>query len=286
MASAFTEIADRVWVSRRDAFDVNVALIEGEAGLVVVDTYTSAAGAERVLADLRRVSSAPIRHAVNTHVHFDHSFGNGVFARQGAELIAHEAAAAGLPAHAEEIRREAAAEPAEPVHPEIAATEPVVPGRTLSSVLALDLGDRTVEVVHPGRGHTDGDVIVIVPDAGVLLAGDLVEESAARAGVPGFGPDCFPLEWPLSLDLVLGLTTPSTVVVPGHGAPVGQDFVTEQRAAIGVVAETIRDLAGRGIPADQALGAAEWPYPREELAHAVARGYAQLPSAQRRLPLV
>ena len=62
------------------------------------------------------------------------------------------------------------------------------------------------------------------------------------------------MDWPLSLDIVLGLITPATVVVPGHGAPVDRDFVEEQRNDIGIVAETIRDLATRGVPVDQALG--------------------------------
>ncbi len=107
-----------------------------------------------------------------------------------------------------------------------------------------------------------------------------------RNGVPGFGPDCFPLEWPLSLDIVLSLTTPASVVVPGHGAPVGREFVEDQRNAIGVVAETIRDLATRGIPLAEALEAGQWPYPREELADAVRRGYEHLPRSQKRLPLI
>ena len=157
---------------------------------------------------------------------------------------------------------------------------------TFSSAVALQLGDRQVELVHPGRGHTGGDLVVRVPDADVMLAGDLVEESMLRNAVPGFGADCYPMEWPLTLDVVLGLSSASTVVVPGHGAPVDREFVEEQRNAIGVVAETIRDLATRGIPVDDALAAAEWPYPREELAHAVRRGYEHLPRSQKRLPLV
>ena len=70
------------------------------------------------------------------------------------------------------------------------------------------------------------------------------------------------MDWPLSLDIVIGLVTPSTVVVPGHGAPVDRDFVETQRNEIGVLAETIRDLATRGVPADQAVAAAQWPYSR------------------------
>jgi glyoxylase-like metal-dependent hydrolase (beta-lactamase superfamily II) len=159
-------------------------------------------------------------------------------------------------------------------------------GHTFSSAAVLDLGDRMVELVHPGRGHTAGDLVVRVPDADVLLAGDLVEESVARHGVPGFGPDCFPLEWPLSLDIVLGLTTADSVVVPGHGAPVGREFVEDQRNTIGIVAETIRDLATRGVPLAEALESGQWPYPRDELADAVRRGYEHLPRSQKRLPLI
>lgn len=280
----FTEIADRVWVARYPWFDVNVGLIAGENGLVVVDTNASGPLGEETLAAVRRISSAPVLAAVNTHVHVDHVLGNAVFSAAGAELIAHEAAAAALPGHVAEVRAEHA--DGDPNYTDLLATEPVVPTRTFSSALTLDLGGRLLELVHPGRGHTDGDVVVRVPDADVLFAGDLVEESTADSVSPGLGPDCFPMDWPASLDLVLTLVPPGTLVVPGHGSPVDLDFVWEQRAALGVVAETIRDLAGRGVPLAEAPTAAEWPYPAEDMADAVRRGYEQLPSVRRQLPLI
>jgi hypothetical protein len=67
---------------------------------------------------------------------------------------------------------------------------------------------------------------------------------------------------------------------------VGKEFVQEQRGSIGVVAETIRDLASRGVSVRDALTAAEWPYPTEELAHAVRRGYEHLPRTSKTLPLI
>ncbi|HEX4190893.1 MAG TPA: MBL fold metallo-hydrolase [Marmoricola sp.] len=283
----FTEIADRVWVARYPWFDVNVTLIAGERGLVVVDTNASAVLGREVLAAVRRVSAAPLLAAVNTHVHFDHTLGNAVLVAQGAELIAHEHAAAALADHVAGIKAQAAAEVAEdPRLADLIATEVAVPTRTFSSALVLDLGDRMLELVHPGRGHTDGDIVVRVPDVDVLLAGDLVEESTERSAVPGLGSDCFPMDWPASLDLVLSLTGPATRIVPGHGAPVDADFVSEQRAALGVVAETIRDLAGRGVPLEQALEVGDWPYPAESMADAVRRGYEQLPHVRRQLPLI
>lgn len=254
-----TEIADRVWVARHEHLDVNATLVGGSAGLLVVDTLWSVP-ALRALLDgagpLDRVVAA-----VNTHAHFDHVLGNAVVSSAGVPVHAHEDAVTAIAAEVPDA--------VPPTHP-------------FSSAAVVDLGDRVVEVAFLGRGHTAGDVVVRVPDADVVLAGDLVEESAP----PAYGPDSFPLEWPATLDLLLGMTTSSTVVVPGHGTPVDRAFVQEQRADIGVVAETIADLAGRGVPAPAALGAAQWPFPAEALTDAVSRGFEQLPRTARRLPLL
>jgi glyoxylase-like metal-dependent hydrolase (beta-lactamase superfamily II) len=286
---AFTEIADRVWVARYEWFDVNVTLVGGDRGLLVVDTHASDLAARAVVDCVRRLGAGDVVGVVNTHEHFDHAFGNRAF----------RAAYGEIPIHAHEVAAERTVSAGErikglyddpdnlddPHRDEVQATVIVPADHTFSSAITLDLGDRAVELVHPGRGHTGGDLVLRVPDVDVLLAGDLVEESMARNGVPGFGGDCYPLEWPHSLDIVLSLSTSRTVVVPGHGAPVDREFVEEQRNAIGIVAQTIRDLAARGVPADQALEAVEWPYPREELADAVRRGYEHLPRSEKRLPL-
>ncbi len=281
--SEFTEVGERVWVARYAWYDVNVSVIEGEAGLLVVDTHASTKAAREVIADLRRLSARPVVGLVNTHDHFDHTFGNSVFREEYGEIpiTAHDSTAATTVANGEQRKRELA-EHGDDRAAEVAETALVAADHSFSSVTALDLGDRSVELVHPGRGHTAGDLVVRIDDADVLLAGDLVEES----GMPAYGSDCYPMEWPLSLDLALQLIGPATVVVPGHGAPVDRDFVREQRASIGVVAETIRDLAGRGVPLDQALAATQWPYPSEGLGEAVRRAYEQLPRDARRLPLL
>jgi glyoxylase-like metal-dependent hydrolase (beta-lactamase superfamily II) len=286
--TGFVEVADRCWVARHDYLDVNVGLVGGALGLLVVDTHCSEVEARRVVEQIRRLGVGEVVAVVNTHEHFDHTFGNVVLteAYDGPPIHAHEDAATGLARSGPLLQREAAADDGDPRHADIAATRIVMPTETFSSALAVDLGDRQVELIHPGRGHTGGDAVVRVADADVLFAGDLVEESSLRGGVPGFGDDCFPMEWPATLDLVISLLGSGSVVVPGHGDPVGRDFAEEQRSAIGVVAETIRDLASRGVPVRDALGAAEWPYPAEELEHAVRRGYEHLPRTARTLPLI
>lgn len=286
--AGFVEVGDRCWVARFDFLDVSVGLVGGGRGVLVVDTLASDTGGRRLVEEVRRLGAGEVVGIVNTHVHFDHVFGNRAVseAYDGPPVVAHEAAAEELDAHAAAAREEATRSE-DPGYAEVAATTDVLgPTETFSSARVVDLGDRFVEVLHPGRGHTAGDAVVRVGDADVLFAGDLVEESALRNGVPGFGPDCFPMDWPASLDLVVGMLGEGTVVVPGHGNPVDRDFVQDQRAAIGVVAETIRDLASRGVPVAEALDATEWPYPREELAHAVTRGYQHLPRGTRSLPLL
>lgn len=279
----FTEVADRVWVARHAWFDVNVSVVGGARGLLVVDTHASDRAAAEVLAEVRALGAGEVVGVVNTHEHVDHCFGNATFraAYDGVPIHAHEAAAEAQQAS---VGREGDYDPEgrDPRADEVRTTSLLPADHTFSSAAVLDLGDRYVELVHPGRAHTAGDLVVRVPDADVVLAGDLVEES----GTPGFGTDCHPLEWPLALDVALQLMTPTTVVVPGHGEVVDRGFVEAQRHDIGVVAETIRDLAGRGVTVRDALASAEWPFPADGLADAVRRGYEHLPRAQKRLPLL
>ena len=283
--AGFREVADRVWVARYAWFDVNITLVGGDRGLLVVDTHGSALAAREVVEDVRRLGAGDVTGVVNSHWHFDHSFGNATFrtAYGAVPVHAHENARDELEKWGPELKQRVRDFPDhDPHRDEVLATEIVLPDETFSSARVLDLGDRTVELVHPGRGHTSGDLVVRVPDADVVLAGDLVEESAH----PSIGTDAWPMEWPLALDIVLGLLTPDTVVVPGHGAPVGRSFVEDQRNELGIIAETIRDLASRGVPVDAALETGEWPWPRELLATAVRRGYEHLPRSQKRLPLI
>ena len=281
--TGFREVADRVWVARQEWFDLNVCLVGGAAGLLVVDTQASGRAARAIVDDVRALGVGPVTAVFNTHEHFDHTFGNGAFreAYGDVPIHAHEEAAARTIDAGERVKERYAADPTDPRGEEVRETEILPADQTFSSVRVLDLGDRQVELAHPGRGHSFGDAVVRIGDADVLLAGDLVEESAP----PAYGVDSHPLDWSGALDVVLNLVGPATVVVPGHGALVDRAFVEDQRDAIAIVAQTIRDLAASGVPADRALTEGEWPFPREGLVNAVARGYAALPPGGRGLPL-
>jgi glyoxylase-like metal-dependent hydrolase (beta-lactamase superfamily II) len=129
-------------------------------------------------------------------------------------------------------------------------------------------------MAYAGRGHTDGDVAVLVPDTEAVFLGDLVEESAH----PSFGSDCFPLEWADTLTSLLLETDEGAVVVPGHGRPVDIGFVTRQRDDIAAVATVVRERRLAGASLDQALRDTDprLPYPLADLESAFRRGWEQL----------
>lgn len=278
--SSISQVRDRVLIARDDWFDVNLTVVVGREGTVLVDTGASSTAITPLLEQWTDRSLPPVVAVVNTHAHFDHVLGNQavleafpealVWAHEDADLVGvHDEARAWFAAHPDDRRGE------------VFSTPVRLPDRTVSSVAVLDLGDRVVELLHPGPGHTGGDLVVHVPDADLLVLGDLVEESAP----PAWGPDSHPLAWPASLDLVLGLMGPDTLAVPGHGAPVSRDFVSTQQGQIAAVAQQVADLAAAGVGPGEMLETGSWPYPVELLHDAVARAWQQLPRGSKRLPL-
>jgi glyoxylase-like metal-dependent hydrolase (beta-lactamase superfamily II) len=266
--SGWEEVGDGVYYRRYSPWDVNVGVVRGGDGLLVVDTRASHRQAAELRTDLARLDPGPVRFVVNTHWHFDHCFGNYIFPE--AAGYGHEALPGWLAARGEEARAEAME--AEPERREEMAEVVVTPPRHLvGSSAVLDLGDRVVELAHLGRGHTDHDLVVLAP--GVAFAGDLVEESGPLA----YGDDSFPLDWPATVRALLDRTG-GGVVVPGHGEAVDRTFAEDQAQALTEVAAIVSELHGAGVPVDAALaeGAGRWPWPPEALAQAVRRGYAQL----------
>jgi glyoxylase-like metal-dependent hydrolase (beta-lactamase superfamily II) len=153
---------------------------------------------------------------------------------------------------------------------EIESVEIVPPDHLVRDHRTIRVGGRVVELRHLGRGHTDGDLVVLVADAHVLFAGDLIEEG----GPPSFG-DAFPLDWPATAGHVAALA--SGPVVPGHGKVVDRAYVQRQAADLATVAAEARAAHAQGIPEDRAAKLVALP--PTIAAHAIARAYAQLDGA-------
>jgi glyoxylase-like metal-dependent hydrolase (beta-lactamase superfamily II) len=235
------EIGTGVLVKRHRIMDLNVTLVLGDERCLVVDTHAHDGYAHELIASIRTVTALPLV-VVDTHAHFDHTFGNDAFERSqpGLEIWGHVDCARSLTEFGE-LQRRLAVQWMHDAQREddavaVEAVRIVPPNRTFTSEAALDLGGRTVTLFHPGRAHTGHDAVVDVPDADVTVAGDIVEEGAP----PSFG-DAFPLEWPGTLDTVMPRLR--RIVVPGHGDVVDEAFVAEQRRLLAEVAE-----AALGLP--------------------------------------
>ncbi|MFC0530720.1 MBL fold metallo-hydrolase [Phytohabitans kaempferiae] len=268
----FAEVADDVFVLRYPVLDVNTTLVLGDGVALIVDTLATPAQAADLVAAARRVTRMPWA-LVNTHHHFDHTFGNAALAGDPpCDIWAHEQTVSLLRARPEAVRREAYEEAlrlAPELAPDIARAPILAPNRAVQRESTVDVGGRAVVLRHLGRGHTAGDLVVQVPDADVIVAGDLVEEGAP----PSFG-DAYPLEWPEAVAELLRHTTPATVVVPGHGAVVGHNFVKGQHEELAALDWLIRDGHADGAPV--ATVAARAPFGPDAARVAVRRGYAEL----------
>jgi len=211
------EVAPNVFRAVAEPESVNLGLVVGSERALLVDTGSSPAQGAAVRASVAAVTDRPLSAVAITHWHYDHAFGLAAFA--DLLTIGHESVRARL--GSAEARAEA-------LRLGVDAADLVAPGRELAVATAVDLGDRRVEIAHLGEGHTEGDLVVVVPDVGVVFAGDLIES----AGPPSFGEDAVPGSWAATLDGVIGLMTATTVLVPGHGDPVDREFVFEQRGRI------------------------------------------------------
>ena len=269
---AWRMVAGGVYVCLAQPASVNLGLVVGSDFALVVDTGSSPGQGRLLRSAVTKVTDAPIQAAVATHWHYDHCFGLAGFT--DVATFAHESVASRLQS------REAAAAAAK-LGMEV--SELAVASREVAVAAALDLGGRRVEIAHLGRGHTDGDLVVVVPDANVVFAGDLIES----ANDPWFGDDSFPHEWAATLDSVIGLMTADTVAIPGHGEPVDREFVFGQRGRVAAVSGEIRRLSEAGISAAEALRVGSWPFPAAHIADGIDAGYRQLEvSSRKALPLI
>ncbi|MDQ3659767.1 MAG: MBL fold metallo-hydrolase [Actinomycetota bacterium] len=229
--SLWNEVGDRVHQRRYGSIDVSVCVVRGNDGLLVVDTRSSHREADEIRDDLSEFGAASVRWVMNTHAHFDHCFGNyrfGPHSDIGAPIYGHEL----MPKHLDDYERPLLAEwikngagggaeewLVESVGtPESLREIVITPTNELVAERALlDLGDRGVEILYLGLGHTDNDLLLHVPDSEAWLVGDLLEES----GPPVYGWGSFPLDWPQTIASLCERVTAGATLVPGHGTPVG-----------------------------------------------------------------
>ncbi|MEE9094711.1 MBL fold metallo-hydrolase [Pseudarthrobacter phenanthrenivorans] len=228
---------------------LNTGLIVGSKRAMVLDTGCGPRQGREILYAIREKTDLPLV-VVNTHAHYDHFFGNAVFAKSGVtEFWAHQNCAAEIDKRGDLQRRHVGT-----IEPEMSAGEGegvnlVVPNAIVKDQPVLvDLGGLTATLFYLGRGHTDGDLLVGTPTT--LFVGDLVEQG----GRPSF-EDSYPEEWADSLRHISALRHRYEFLIPGHGQPCSDEYIktmantmtTAVRQALGSIRETPND-ATKAIP--------------------------------------
>src|SRR5262245_3935692 len=215
----------------------NAGFIIGDDGVVIFDTFFTPAAIEELIGEIQKLTNKPIKYAVNSHYHLDHTGGNQVLAARGVPIIAHDNVMQWqtvknkrfLPAPEELQKRKADAEkqlsetPAEQADRRaqlarqirrldaMMAIKLTNPTKTFSSgKMELKLGKRKV-ILTTLPGHTGGDVFAYVPDAKVVFMGDLGWSKTLPNLV-----DATVNDWIPTLDKILK-DHPNAKYVPGHG---------------------------------------------------------------------
>ena len=260
----WVEVGDRVFARRYRVADQQIGVILGGSDVLLVDTRITHRQGQEIVDDLRELTRDPVTLVVNTHWHHDHTFGNHVF--RPVTIWGHERCPPRMLERGEQMR----ARIAEGI-PDLAADVAEVlidpPDRTFAEHARLEVGDRVVELRYLGRGHTDGDIVVEVPDAGVLFAGDLLESGAT----PFFG-DGYPLDWPeTAARLVERITGP---VIPGHGAVEDRAFAERQQEAFLEIARLGREVHAARLSLEDAIE--QSPFDAETSREPIERTLAQL----------
>lgn len=216
--------------------DGNTVILDTPEGLVVIDTGRHAAHAEAILEHAGRVGK-PVIAVVNTHWHLDHTTGNRdvLSAYPGARLIATSAmsgALAGFLAPGLDRARQRAADLSLPEEERaraarsLAALEDraaMVPAEPIDRSGAVSLGGRSFDLRVAGRAATEADLWLLAPDEGLAVVGDLVV-----AQVPFFDTACEE-GWREALAAIDAAEW--SVLIPGHGAPMGREDYARWRSA-------------------------------------------------------
>ena len=221
----------------------NIGVLHGEDGTVIIDDQFAplTAKIEAVVADL---GAPPVKYVINTHWHFDHTGGNENFGKKGALIFAHH-----------NVRTRLASGGSAAGNSTPPAPKEALPVVTYDQGVTMHFNGQRTDLMFTGGGHTDGDSVIIWPEANVIHTGDLY------FNIPGFpfvdvnsGGSVVNLM--NTLDAVIRRIDDETVVIPGHGAISNKAELVAYRQMIGDAVEAVKAQMGEGVTREAVIAAA------------------------------
>ena len=233
---AIEQVRDGIYMIR-SAASGNITAFVSDDGVLLVDSKFEREY-DRYMELLRTVTDRPVRFVINTHMHGDHTGGNARLAEIDADIVASENA-----------RRRMAE-----------AQAMGLPNITFDDHLTLYFGGQPLSLYWLGRGHTDGDIVIHVPEEGLVLTGDLFAGWGPSIRLIDYNGGGSLEEWSATLERVLELDFDT--VIPGHSG------VTDRAMLQGYLDETvrmqemIRELNRAGRSPDEILSAVQEEFGR------------------------
>lgn len=249
-AHRFEKVAEGVYYATTSGTmqtGANSPIFVNETEVMVLDSETSPAAARALVDDIKAFTDKPIKYVVDTHYHYDHLFGNQVFAPD-VQILGHEHTRQRLavntldqftfktsvnPERLAQLRQRIAAEKdadqkatlerqlknALDYREAVKEVKQTPPNVTFDTTMTLVRGGREIKLLYLGRGHTDTDVVTFLPKERMVATGDLMESVISYMG------DSYPEEWIQTLEKLKQLDFDT--VLPGHGVPFkGKDHIT------------------------------------------------------------
>jgi cyclase len=176
----------------------NVAVLDTDEGTVIVDTMTLKYQGDRIKEEAMALTGKPVTLIINTHYHLDHIRGNPAF-DAGTRIVSTKRTLHHLKETDSEYFSGEAAQ--------------LMPNETFVSDKVISMGNKTLKLMYPGRGHTDGDLVVLFEEDKTLHTGDLFfYRHYPNIDLEGGGSV---MEWGDTIDKILEV--PFLTVIPGHG---------------------------------------------------------------------
>ena len=225
--------------------------------VIVIDSLISPGFGQQLSGYIRQVTDKSPTYLINTHGHGDHVFGNQIFSPP-ATIIAHEKVRETLLSQGE-VMVNSFAERLSGLVPDIKDTNVIAPHITYRHHMTLHLDGRTVELIHPGVAHTDGDTMVYLPDDKLLYAGDILFNHIFP---PIFGSSA---GWITAIEQIEAMDIDT--VVPGHGFIATKKELGDLKRCLIELRSQVKDCFDQGLSAEEATKRVALPYlewPRAE----------------------
>jgi len=204
----------------------NVAVRVTEAGVIIVDNkfvYSY----QDIIRQVSSVTSQPIRYVLNTHHHFDHAGSNADF-MPDAQVIGHSNVGVNMARNQQEGS----------------------PNIQFEKSTSVYLGGVEVQAHHFGRGHTNGDSVILFPELQTVHTGDLFVwgdrlDGSTLAPFIDYANGGSAAQWTATLDGVLSLDFDT--VIPGHGPILRKTDIRIFRSKFDQLLTRIRSLIDNGV---------------------------------------